>query len=175
MSTRISVDTITQASNTGLGPIIPGQVLYTTFRENATRTTVAAAANGTVGTTTFNKMYGASDSYIIIKGIVPAGNNVNGGSYFKAYVDGETSFASTYGLMDQETGQNYSNGLAIHQAYYGMGTGLHTYTYGWEVRDGTSNAPSTVYNPNSSDDARNRQTGTVFIIYEVGINDPNSI
>ena len=175
MSTRISVDTITQASNTGLGPIIPGQVLYTTFRENATRSTLSASTNGTVGTTTFNKMYGASDSYIIIKGIVPGATNNNSGSFFKAYVDGETSFASTYGLMDIEASQVHSNGLAIHQAYYGMGTGLHTYTYGWETRDGTSNVPFNVVNPNSSDDARNQQTGTVFIIYEVGINNPNSI
>lgn len=175
MSTRISVDTITQSSNTGLGPIIPGQVLYTTFRENTTRSTLSAATSGTVGTTTFSKMYGANDSYIIIKGIVPGATNANTGSYFKAYVDGETSYASTYGLMDQETIQVHSNGLAIHQAYYGMGTGLHTYTYGWEARDSTSNVPFSIVNPNSTDDARNQQTGTVFIIYEVGISDPNSI
>lgn len=175
MSTRISVDTITQTSNIGLGPIIPGQVLYTTFRENTTRSVLSASTNGTVGTTTFNKMYSASDSYIIIKGIVPGATNVNSASCFKAYVDGETSYASTYGLMDQEANQVHSNGLAIHQAYYGMGTGLHTYTYGWETRDGTSNTPFSIVNPNSTDDARNQQTGTVFIIYEVGINDPNSI
>ena len=48
-----------------------------------------------------------------------------------------------------------------------LGSGSHTFKIGWKSRDGASEQPADIINPNTTDDGRAHQTGTFIQLMEV--------
>jgi len=170
--TILKVDTIQNASG-GNYPVIPGHVIKVTHTTNTTRNVPSAGSNFTLDSLAFTKEKGADDSYLVIKGNIVGHTDQNTGYYFNGYIDAQNSWYSTVGVGEAESADRGSGNCANWiQTFYGVTAGSHTYYRGVRSRDGSSNKPMNVYQPNSSDDARNRQQGSVIVIMEIALNSP---
>ena len=171
--TILKADTITNSTG-GNYPIIPGHIIKVTHSTNTTRNSPGTGSNFTLDSIAFTKEKGPDDSYLIIKGLISGNTDNNTGYYFVGYIDSQSTSTGWYtsvGVMEQESSERASGNNAVWlQTFYGVTAGSHTYYRGVRSRDGSSNKPFVVYQPNSTDDARNRQQGSPFIIFEVAIN-----
>jgi hypothetical protein len=169
--TILKIDTVQNASG-GNYPIIPGHIIKVTHSTNTTRNVPSTGSNFTLDSIAFTKEKGPDDSYLVIKGLISAWQDNNTGIYYNGYIDSQsTGWYSTVGISDHESGDRYAGNNALWlQTFYGVTAGSHTYYRGVRSRDGSSNKPAVTYQNNSSDDARNRQQGSPFIVFEVAVN-----
>lgn len=169
--TILKADTITNSTG-GNYPIIPGHIIKVTHSTNTTRNAPGTGAFFNLDSIAFTKEKGPDDSYLIIKGLISGHTDNNTGYYFVGYIDSQTTgWYTSVGVMEQESSDRSSGNNAVWlQSFYGVTAGSHTYYRAVRSRDGSSNNPIQVYQPNTTDDARNRQQGSPFIIFEVAIN-----
>lgn len=169
--TILKADTITNSTG-GNYPIIPGHIIKVTHSTNTTRNVPSTGSNFNLDSIAFTKEKGPDDSYLIIKGLISGHTDNNTGYYFVGYIDSQsTGWYTSVGVMEQESADRSSGNNAVWlQSFYGVTAGSHTYYRGVRSRDNSSNSPFAVYQPNDTDDARNRQQGSPFIIFEVAIN-----
>ena len=93
---------------------------------------------------------------------MPGQGGDNSGKYIGIGIDGTYSWDGLH-QMDQAG----ENDLSIVQYRTGISAGNRTITLNQIPIDSTNNRTVNVINPNTADDARNRQQATVFIVYEI--------
>lgn len=141
-----------------------GAVLKTTIYTNNTRYSFGSAYSSyQIFSFSYTKTFANSD--LIIQAIIPCWNNYNGGCYL--YVDMAGVATRFDGITDG--GGNNGDTLAVNilQKWSGVSTGTKTIGFGWATQNGEGNYPFSVMNPNNSDDGRNRQQGSTWLITEV--------
>jgi hypothetical protein len=126
-----------------------------------TRTVTSSVATYDLSLGSFTKTYGSSTSDIVIVGTIPYWNAVNDGSYLNIKV------GSTAKYTGISQAHNNHGVISVTQYWTGLGSGSQSVYTGWSVADSGTNRPISVYCPNSTDDAKNQQTGVELIIYEV--------
>jgi hypothetical protein len=153
-------------------------VKVTRFR-NDTRTNLSDSSASNIWSGNFTKQYDANTSWILAEGMLPGANNYSDqcGVYFN--LDGaNTNNDSPRHRGVHYSGVNENNGWArfilyVHRiidnsdSAQELAAGSRTWYVGWSTRNGsTSDKPFEVWNPNSSEDGRNNQYGSIMSIYE---------
>ena len=143
------------------------------------RTSVPTSSNGTLWTGSFTKQKDATESWILMDGMIPGTNNYSDQCGVFAMLDGADTNNDTprhHGVY--YAGANSSNGWArfiwqVHRiiknddSQQELAAGSRTWTIGWYPRNGSSGEkPFEIMNPNSSDDSRNNQYGGHLTIWE---------
>jgi len=148
---------ITTAKLSGIRPV----VAIHTFNSGARQVT-SQSSNYTYFSFTISKI--SSTSTLIIRGSMPGFGNENSGAYVGIGIDGSMDY---YGVaMNDRDGEN---GMWFNQIRTGVSAGTRTITIQSIPADGGANRPMRIVNPNNSDDVRNRQQETNFIIWEMEI------
>jgi hypothetical protein len=111
----------------------------------------------------FTKAFDSSTSDLIIEGLIPTNTDYNGSDSWFLNVNGTRRYQQTLDL----TYLAQAGGMQVLQTWTGVSAGTVSISVGWASQNGSNHMPANVYNPNSSDDGRNRQQGTVFTMYEV--------
>ncbi len=131
----------------------------------STRTVTSASTGYDLSVGSFTKTYDSSTSDIIVIGTIPFwGGGTNSGTYLNVKL-GSTAKYTGIARGPQSAGTEQI--VSISQYWTGVGAGSISVSTGWSAANGTSNRPIDIYCPDSTDDARNRQTGIELIIYEV--------
>tara|TARA_Y100000592_G_scaffold55179_1_gene86854 strand:+ start:1923 stop:2444 length:522 start_codon:yes stop_codon:yes gene_type:complete len=153
-------------------------VKVTTFRNN-TRTALNDSSSRVIWSANFTKEYDANTSWILMEGMLPGANNYSDQCGVYAMLDG----ANTNNDSPRYHGIHYSGANADHgwarfimyvhriidnsDSTQELSAGSRTWSVGWHTRNGASgDKPFEVWNPNSSDDSRNQQYGSLMSIYE---------
>ncbi len=153
-------------------------VKVTHFRNNS-RFGVNTAGTGSLMTGNFTKTYDANKSWILMEGMIPGGKNYSDQCGIFAGLDGMDTNNDT----PRHQGVYYagSNGgaqwdrfiLYVHRiidntdSTQELGAGSRSFTVGWKAKNGSSGErPFEICNPNSADDNRNQQYGSLMSIYE---------
>ena len=128
-----------------------------------TRTVTSSQVTYDLNLGTFTKTYDSSTSDIFIVGTIPCWSFDNSAGYLNIKV------GSTAKYTGIATSQISSGAFVINVSQYwsGLGSGSQTVYTGWAAANGSSNRPVNTYIPNSTDEARNQQSGAELIIYEV--------
>ena len=167
-------------ANPSWSTIQSGLIKVGTF-EDTTRRALAVAGDTPVYSFTYNKVQNATTSKLIIIGSIPGYSQYSNtcGLYFDCLTAGITShntndsFAFKGVYFGNSNGAGQTDFITITKTYEdasNLGSGNHTFEWGWKPRNGsTSDRPYEVINYNSSDDARQHQTSSVFQVFEVTI------
>jgi hypothetical protein len=135
------------------------KVVHFESYSNSIRQTPSASATNTSLTFTFTKKY--SDTDLIIQSTVPVRGGSNGNySYVEiGSTKRRTGIAKTY-----YAGEHM---ILINQCWSGLPSGQTTINFGWATNNASSDTHWSALHPNNSDDSRNRQTGSNWLIWEV--------
>ena len=153
-------------------------VKVTRFRNN-TRTPLSDSSSGVIWSGSFTKEYDSNTSWILMEGMLPGTNNYSDQCGIYAMLDG----ANTNNDTPRHRGVHYSGVnedqgwarfiLYVHRiidntdSAQELNAGSRTWSVGWSTRNGSSSdRPFEIWNPNSSDDSRNQQYGSIMAIYE---------
>lgn len=146
---------------------------------NNSRAGISDAANGTLWTGSFTKLKGATESWILMDGMLPGTQNYSDQCGIWVGLDGYDSNDNTprhHGIC--YAGVNEENGwarfiLQVHRIIKNddstqeLAAGSRTWTVGWSTNSGSSgDKPFRNINPNSSDDGRNNQYGSYMSVWE---------
>ena len=144
-----------------------GCVVGTSHYSNSTRTVTSSAATYTIFSFSITKKL--STSLLVVEGVVPIWGNGDaagccgisiGGSWNYTGMQYRTNWTGLYA--------DASHGAAhINQVRSGIGAGTQTVILGWNSSNGSAYRPWQIINPNNSDNAVNRQTGTQLHIWEI--------
>jgi len=126
---------------------------------NTTRYAPGSAASYAAFSFTYTKRQSATS--LIISAVIPARGGSNG-TYYYVEINGVkryTGICSTY----------YSGERGIHilQRWNGVAAGTATIAFGWQTGNGSSDQHFAVLHPNSTDDVRNRTSGSNWMIWEI--------
>jgi hypothetical protein len=129
----------------------------------STRTVTSSAATYDLSIGSFTKTYNSATSDIIVVGTIPCYSFDNAAGYLNLKI------GSTAKYTGIATSQISSNAFLMNVSQYwtGLGAGSQSVSTGWASANSSSNRPINAYCPNSTDDARNQQSGIELIIYEV--------
>jgi hypothetical protein len=155
-STTLADSSVTAAKLSGIKPL----VTIHTFNSGARQVT-SASSNYTYFSFNITKV--SSTSTLIIRAVMPAWSGDNSGAYIGIGIDGTMDFT---GCAQDDSGEQVG---FYQQVRTGIAAGTRTITLQAIPIDGGSNRTFNVINPNNSDDARNRQQETNFIIWEMEI------
>jgi len=153
-------------------------VKVTRFRNN-TRAGLSDGSSGTISSGSFTKQYDANTSWILMEGMLPGAGTYSDQCGIFAMLNG----ADTNNDTPRHRGVFYggSNGgqvwdrfiLYVHRiidnsdSTQELGAGSRTWSVGWSTKSGGGgNKPFQFLNPNTSDDNRNQQYGSIMSIYE---------
>jgi hypothetical protein len=140
---------------------------------NTTRTSISAASSYDLWSVTFNKL--SSTSTIVVEGVLHFREQLNTevGMFCRYGTSGNVYNGMPYMSVGDNTANATSADINTTQyiASYISGyttTGSQTFTIGWSSANGSSNRPSSIWNPNNSDDNRTRaESGSIMYIWEV--------
>jgi hypothetical protein len=128
-----------------------------------TRTVTSSQVTYDLSLGSFTKTYDSSTSDILIVGTIPCYSFDNASGYLNLKVG---STAKYTGIGTTQVNANAFL-ITVSQYWTGLGSGSNSVSTGWAAANSSSNRPVNVYIPNSTDDARNQQSGAELIIYEV--------
>jgi len=133
-----------------------------THHINATRSTNSASSDGTYYTINFFKE--STTSQIIVEAVIPARENYNDGAYLYTELNGTRKYT---GVIETPMDSVQSQQTLVKQTWNGVPAGSRSIRFGWSSITGDANNPWVINNPNGSDEARNQQTGTEWVIWEI--------
>jgi len=145
------------------GLVVPSAVLGITTQVQSNRVVTSASSNVTQYSFGFTKQ--SNDSILLATGLISAAGNDNDGLYYFTDISGTRKYDGWAENLYPTYAQYYS--LQFHQIWTGVSAGSKTFSWGWEPINGSSNRPVNVYNINNSEDGRNRQNGSEFVIWEL--------
>jgi len=136
---------------------------------NTTRTALSSVVtNSSLWSVTYNKL--SSTSILCLEGYLHFRENVNAevGLFCKYGTSSNTYIGFPYMAVGENsaTASDPSVDTIQYVISYISGyttTGSQTFTIGWSSYNGTANTPSSVWNPNSSDEPRTRPDSGSFI------------
>lgn len=127
---------------------------------DSTRQVTSSSSNYNYFTWTLTKVSSGTDLYFHV--VMPAFAGDNSGMYIGLGIDGSYNYTGV-GMTDVQGEQFF----VLNQRRTGISSGSRSITLNQIPIDGTSNRTLNIINPNNSDDVRNRQQGTNFIVYEI--------
>lgn len=137
-------------------------VAYQTYT-NSVRQVTSSSTNYVAMDFNITKQF--SNTLWVIEGLFPTNNNsTNGGIYMYLEVAGTREYR---GIVRAYENNVEANGFHIKQLWSGISAGSKNIKIGWSAADGSSNRLFGVLNPDSTDDARNRATGSFMTFYEL--------
>jgi hypothetical protein len=141
----------------------PGSIVGTTHYSNSTRNTSTAAATRQIYTFNITKKLGTS--VLHVEGVMPLyGTPANNGSgSFCVFVDNTAYYVG----VTADTADHWCGSVNWYTYISGIAAGTRTIGVGWSANNGSSILPVNIINPNSSDNAYNRQTGTQIHVTEI--------
>jgi hypothetical protein len=137
------------------------------FRNN--EISLSSSSNGTHWTVTYNKLYGSSVSYLIVKTKLAMTDRYNGNCGHGISWNGnfDTNQCLDYRFDNWNPTNNHVFGLATNTS---LGSGNVSIAIRWVPNDGGSNLPSYWENPgNGRADSRRRANGSVIHVWEVKV------
>jgi hypothetical protein len=140
-----------------------------------TRTTIPKQAANTIWTNSVVKEFSSTVSTLIAWLHIPAHGTYSDWCGIYAHISGSTSTSndgSAFQGITYMSGDAANEPVIIHmngKRFDSLNAGTHSLVIGYTTRNGSSgDAPANnSYNPNSSDDARQHQTGSTLTVYEV--------
>jgi len=153
-----------------------GNLLKQSHFVNESRVTFSDSNAGVIWSVTVNKEFDSDFSELVLFGQLVGHDNYSDFCGIYAHIPGATTLSTdgtaykdiSYvgGNADGET----FNVVLTGKRFSNLNAGSHTLTIGWSTRDGgTGNKPFVVWNPNSTDDARQHQTRSQLYIQEIRI------
>lgn len=144
-----------------------GSVVGITHYTNSTRTTTSSAATYKPFSFTVTKKL--STSILVIEGIVPWWGNGDNSPCAGIAIDNTWSYTGLQYRVSASGGYADANHGSFHinQSRSGISAGTRTIEFGWNSSNATAYRLVNVLNPNSTDNAANRQTGTQFHVWEI--------
>ena len=155
-STTLADSSVTAAKLSGIKPL----VTIHTFNSGARQVT---SASSDYTYFSFNITKVSSTSALIIRGSMPAMSGDNSGAYLGISIDG------TFDYTGCAQGDEGEQGAFFQQVRTGISSGTRTIAIRAVPIDGGSNRTFNIINPNNSEDGRNQQQETNFIIWEMEI------
>lgn len=150
------------SSNWPSGMVVGGKIIRSDVRTSMPALSGAYTAFSGV----YNKRFGASDSYLVVRSTVFGAGRYSGNCGVGHVCDGNWDFGVGYQYDGAWTDQQ-SITVIGHSVFTGIAAGNRTIGWGWNPNDGSTNRPFNNLNPNSSDDPRNSQMSSVVIVQEV--------
>ena len=151
-----------------------GSVVKQTFDEDNTREVLSSTPSYLLWSIPFTKLLSSNESDILVYALMPGYGSRSFSMGLYAHVNGSTSQAtdgSAYRGIDHTSGagnRSVSMFITVNgKRLTGLGTGSHNLEFGWNVRNNNDARPFTTWNPNSTDDGRDHQTGSTCTIMEV--------
>ena len=155
------------------------KLVKVTHAWNNTRTSLSSSGETTLWSGNFTKEKDANTSWILMDGMLPGAVNHSDQCGVFAGLDGyDTNNDATRHHGVYYAGVNNGSGWArfiwqVHRIIKNddstqeLGAGSRTWSVGWSPKDGQSGQhPFARWNPNSGDDARNNQYGSIMSIWE---------
>jgi len=146
---------------------------------NTTRYSISNSSDNAIFSFTFNKQENATTSKVYVSGVIPtiAGQAYFSGIYFDCLTSGVTSHNTDDSFAFQGLVQSYAHDagspavIVINKTFENsnLGSGNHTFEFGYRLKNGASEKAAAAINPNTTDDARNHQTGTIITLQEIMI------
>ena len=152
------------------GAVAPAGWIKHTYFSNNTRTTQSDVNHRVMFSIAFTKS--ESSSIILVQGIIPVSQEQsdNIGQYGAMDTGGSEpandGVHHTGVLFIPTNSGTHPGGFIYNQRFTGLSAGSHTFYAGYNPRNDAGNAPG-VLNYNNSENGRNQQSGTTFIIQEV--------
>jgi hypothetical protein len=109
---------------------------------------------------TLNKV--SSTSTLHFEVCIPGHGNDNSGMYYAIGIDGTLDFSGGF-----HADENQENGTYMRQIRTGIAAGARTIDFRLWTQTGSDGRGINVINQNNSDDVRNRQMGTVWVVFEI--------
>lgn len=109
---------------------------------------------------TLNKV--SSTSILHFEVCIPGHGNDNSGQYFAIGIDGSLDYSGCY-----HADQNQENGSYMRQIRTGIAAGARTIDFRLWTQTGSDGRGINVINMNNSDDVRNQQMATVWVVFEI--------
>lgn len=141
---------------------------------NSTRVSFADSSAGIIWSVDINKEYDSTFSELVVFGQLVGHDNYSDLCGIYAHITGSTTLSTdgtafmdiSYvgGNADSET----FNIILTGKRFSNLNEGTHTLTIGWSTRNNNAaNKPFVVWNPNSTDDARQHQTRSQLYVQEI--------
>jgi hypothetical protein len=150
-----------------------GTIIKRTVVTNFSRQSLSTGSSRVIYNFSFTKEKPHADSYLVVQGRWTQKGTYSDfcGLYCVIAADdnsGTNDSSAFYGIGYSDNGEQNVGSISKSFDSSAIGTGSNTLRIGWRARNGDSgNSPGQVWNPNSSDDAREHQNGTYIIIDEV--------
>jgi len=141
---------------------------------NSTRVGLADSNAGTIWSVDIAKEFGSTVSELVVFGQLVGHDNYSDLCGIYAHIPGSTTLSTdgtafmdiSYvgGNADSET----FNIILTGKRFSNLNEGTHTLTIGWSTKNNsTTDKPFVVWNPNSTDDARQHQTRSQLYVQEL--------
>ena len=140
---------------------VTAKVISATRYSNNTRTSLPNQANHVWWSVSHTKA--SSTSFLWVEGLAPmqGGMSDQCGEYVEY-----NSVKNYFGIRHAMYGDGVDTTWFGYHAN-NLAAGTYDLKLGWSTANGTSQRPAGYWNPNSTDDARDHQTGTEMIVWEI--------
>jgi hypothetical protein len=149
---------------TGANPAwatVTTKIIGATRFYNSTRTSLPSQANHVWWSVSHTKV--SSTSFIFVQGLATGqGSNSDQMGEYCEY----NSVKNYYGIRHSLYGDGVDT-IWMNYHANNLAAGTYDLKLGWSVQNGTAQRWGTIWNPNTSDDARDHQTGTEMIVWEI--------
>ena len=151
-----------------------GTILNASFYENSTRTSISNSNSTVLWSFSVTKLFSASSSDLHLYFRMPGDDYVSDNVGIYAHIANSTT-TTTDGTAYKDLAYLQSADASSQQiilckgkVFESLDAGSHTLSIGWNTRDGsTSNRPFKIWNPSSSDDARQHVSSSTAVVYEI--------
>ena len=140
---------------------ITTKVIGATRLYNSTRTPIPSQANHVWWSVSHTKT--SSTSFLFVQGLAPGQGSMS--DQIGEYVE-YNSVKNHYGIRHMLYGDGVNTTWMNYHAN-NLAAGTYDLKLGWTAQNGTAQRWGAVWNPNSSDDGRDHQTGTEMIVWEI--------
>lgn len=167
----LTADVIQTTDGRTLNTTYPsGTVISSAVIRNGTRTALSNTNMATLFSGTFNKILGASQSYLLVRATVFGAGYNSGNCGVGCYIDSTNNwdYGASYQYDGSWSSTNQITTIIGYHVFNGYAAGSRTIGFGWKCANGsTTDRPFNYFNPNSSDDGRLNQVISSMYVQEI--------
>ena len=168
MARILTADTIeTTDGRTFVSDFPSGTVISSTVIRNGTRTSISTSATGILFSGYHNKLLDRNGSYLIIRSSVFGAQYSAGNCGTGVRIGSTWDYGAAYQYDGSWSSTQQTTCIYGYHIFTDVDAGSRNIEFGWNARDGGSNRPFAIFNPNNNDDARLRQIISTMYVQEV--------